>query len=210
MVTLVAAGVALQLVAYWLGFGMSGYLGERLGIAVATAGVLLWLLTGVLRLVEIAGPSEALVLSGRRHVQPDGRVAGYRVIVGGRVLRLPLVEAVERLDLRPMVIEPSLHGVILRGAERASLRCRAIVEIHRDMPYLSNAVERFLGRPREEIAKVAEACLEGAIRGVATALDRADFERDGLKVNDHLRAEAENDLDKLGLAIRSFAVLSVD
>src|SRR5689334_2646402 len=42
----------------------------------------------------ICRPNEILVFSGRRHKLPDGTVSGFKILRGGRGLRLPFLEMV--------------------------------------------------------------------------------------------------------------------
>ena len=46
----------------------------------------------------VCQPNEVLVFSGRAR-EAAGRTVGYRIIKGGRTLRVPLLETVDRMDL---------------------------------------------------------------------------------------------------------------
>ena len=52
------------------------------------------------RLLVICKPNEIVVISGRKHQLADGSHVGYKVLHGGRGFRIPLLEQVNRMDMR--------------------------------------------------------------------------------------------------------------
>ena len=52
----------------------------------------------VAKLMVVGNPGEMLIISGKK--QADGR--GYRVLIGGRTLVIPILEKVSRISLRNM------------------------------------------------------------------------------------------------------------
>ena len=58
----------------------------------------------VQRLIHICPPNAVLIFSGARR-QVDGRAVGYRLVQGGRGLRIPLFERVDRMDLTNMIVD---------------------------------------------------------------------------------------------------------
>src|SRR5262249_38977612 len=63
----------------------------------------------VKNLLFVSAPNEALISSGARRVaelgEGQGKEVGFRVIRGGRGIRVPLLERVDRLDLSNLPIE---------------------------------------------------------------------------------------------------------
>ena len=55
----------------------------------------------VAKLMVVGNPSEMLIISGKR--QRDG--AGYRTLIGGRTLVIPIIEKVARISLRNMQVQ---------------------------------------------------------------------------------------------------------
>ncbi|MGH9777079.1 MAG: hypothetical protein ACRD5I_01585, partial [Candidatus Acidiferrales bacterium] len=49
-------------------------------------------------------PNTVAVLSGRKRKLADGRTVGYRLVPGGAVLRIPLLERVDYLSLNVITI----------------------------------------------------------------------------------------------------------
>ncbi len=105
-------------------------------------------------LLLVSDPSEALILSGGAHAI-EGKTVGYRSIRGGRVVRLPLLESVDRMDLSNIPMDIAVKGAYSKGGIPLNVQGIAHVKIPSHEPRLSNAVERFLGRSRAEIAAVA-------------------------------------------------------
>ena len=66
-------------------------------------------------LLYICGPNEVLVFSGAPRQVENGRQVGYRVVKGGRSVRIPLLETVDRVDLTNMIIEVSVTNAYSRG-----------------------------------------------------------------------------------------------
>src|SRR5687767_9864843 len=126
---------------------------------------ILWI---VGRLIYICPPNEVLIFSGghRTISDEDGRLVGYRVIQGGRGIRLPLFERVDRMDLSNMIIDLRVAGAYSKGGIPLNVQGVANVKISSQKSQLANAIERFLGRPREDIMAVARETLEGNLRGV--------------------------------------------
>src|SRR5262249_6423414 len=63
----------------------------------------------------ICRPNEILVFSGRRHRLPDGTTSGYKILHGGRGLRMPFLESVSRMDMRLFAVEVSVHNAYSKG-----------------------------------------------------------------------------------------------
>ncbi|MCA9692234.1 MAG: hypothetical protein KC636_21730, partial [Myxococcales bacterium] len=121
---------------------------EAIGVL---AGVLaLGLVTIVLVLrnvLYVCQPSEVLIFSGRSR-KAKGEHIGYRVIRGGRALRVPLIETVDRMDLSNMIIEVRVEGAYSRGGIPLNVSGIANIKVPGEEPLLNNTLERFLGCSR--------------------------------------------------------------
>ena len=149
-------------------------------------------------LVYIAGPNEVLIFSGRKTQVGARKFIGYRTIKGGRGFRIPLIETVDRIDLTNMVIDVSVTNAYSKGGIPLKVQGVANVKIAGHEPYLGNAVERFLGRDRRSIIKVAKDTLEGNLRGVLSQLTPEQVHEDKISFAEKLLEEAEHDLSRLG------------
>ena len=84
--------LVVALTAVWLLLNQSLAPGQVL-LGFALSVVLAWFGIWVLsHLLCICGPNEILVISGRRHELADGTSVGYKVLHGGRGLRIPILE----------------------------------------------------------------------------------------------------------------------
>ncbi len=173
-------------------------------------GVTLLVLLVFLKSMLIVGrPDELLIFSGRRYTLPDGQVVGYRVIHGGVVWRVPLLEKVDRMDLGTIPIELTVANAYSKGGIPLALHAIANVKVASKEGIHNNAIERFLGRDPSEIKRVAKESLEGHLRGIIARLTPEEVNEDRLKFADELVREAGDDFDKLGLALDTLKVQSV-
>ena len=171
------------------------------------AGVIL--LVVMVRLMHICQPNEVLIFSGARRRMATGRVLGYQIIKGGRRVRRPLIEVVDRMDLTNMPIELSVTGAYSKGGIPLNVRGIANVKIAGEQPMLDNAIERFLGVDRHRIMAVAKETLEGNLRGVLATLTPEEVNADKIKFAQSLLSEAEDDLRHIGLELDTLKIQDV-
>ena len=161
------------------------------------------------RVLYVCQPSEVLIFSGRRRVAGNGRVAGYRIIRGGRGIRIPLFETVDRMDLTNMIIEVQVANAYSKGGIPLSVQGVANIKVPGEEPLLNNCLERFLGKSREEIMKIARETLEGNLRGVLAGLTPEQVNKDKEEFASKLAEEAEQDLSRLGLVVDTLKIQNV-
>src|SRR5206468_5283350 len=124
--------------------------------AVGVLGALLFIGLIISRIIYICPPNEVLIFSGgHRKIAGEDRIVGYRVVQGGRGLRIPLIEVVDRMDLTNMMIELRVQGAYSKGGIPLNVQGVANVKVSSKTEQLANAVERFLGMTREQIMAVA-------------------------------------------------------
>jgi flotillin len=163
----------------------------------------------VKRLLYICSPNEVLIFSGGQHAAVGGARRGYRIIKGGRAIRVPLFETVDRMDLTNMPIEVSVKSAYSKGGIPLNVHGIANIKIAGEQPVLDNAIERFLGVPRERIMAVAKETLEGNLRGVLATLTPEEVNEDKIKFAQSLLDEAEDDLRRLGVELDTLKVQDV-
>jgi len=159
-------------------------------------------------LLLVSSPSEALILSGGTH-SIEGKTVGYRSIRGGRAVRIPLLEQVDRMDLSNIPMDIAVKGAYSKGGIPLNVQGIAHVKIPGHEPRLSSAVERFLGRSREEIAQVARETLEGNVRGVLAQLTPEQVNQDKTAFANKLVDEAEHDMARIGLVLDTLKIQNV-
>ena len=162
----------------------------------------------VMKLIHICQPNEVLVFSGTTR-RVNGRTVGYRLVQGGRGIRIPLLERVDRLDLTNMVIDVAVQGAYSKGGIPLNVMAVANVKVASEEPTIGNAIERFLGKPRTDIVRVAKETLEGNLRGVLATLTPEEVNQDRVKFAQSLLQEADHDLKKLGLALDTLKIQHV-
>jgi len=168
-----------------------------------------WAIVAVVNnLLYVCQPNEVLVFSGRARTSGDRQV-GYRIIKGGRTLRVPLLEVVDRLDLTNMIIEVSVRGAYSKGGIPLSVHGVANIKLPGDEPLIHNALERHLGKSRQEIMQTARETLEGNLRGVLATLTPEQVNEDKEAFAAKLAEEAEHDLSKIGLYLDTLKIQNV-
>lgn len=160
-------------------------------------------------LLYICEPNEVLIFSGRRRALPDGTQRGYRIIKGGRGWRVPLIERVDRLDLTNMIIEVEVTGAYSKGGIPLNIQGVANIKIAGHEPVLGAAVERLLGKRRDDVSRMAKDVLEGNLRGVLSRLTPEEVNEDKIAFAEKLLEEAEHDLGRLGLALDTLKIQNV-
>ncbi|MAC28058.1 MAG: flotillin [Myxococcales bacterium] len=183
-------------------------LGGPLVAALALALVAL-AVAAIKRLLHVCEPNEVLIFSGRNRTTEDGRKVGYRVVFGGRAYRWPILERVDRMDLSLLSVPMAIRGAYSEGGIPLPLHAVANVKIASDPRLIGNAIERFLGHPRAEIARVAKETLEGHLRGVIATMTPEEVNEDRLKFAERLSEEAGADLRKLGLQLDVLKIQAV-
>ena len=181
-------------------------IGILIGVGILAGFILLIVMV---RLMYICQPNEVLIFSGARRRMADGRVLGYQIIKGGRRVRRPLIEVVDRMDLTNMPIELAVTGAYSKGGIPLNVHGIANVKIAGEQPMLDNAIERFLGIDRRHIMSVAKETLEGNLRGVLATLTPEEVNADKIKFAQSLLNEAEDDLRHIGLELDTLKIQDV-
>ena len=172
----------------------------------AIAAASLWFT--IKNLLYVCQPNEVLVFSGRKK-QHGNLATYYRIVKGGRAIRVPILEVVDRIDLTNMIIEVSVRNAYSKGGIPLNVQGVANIKIPGQMPLLYNALERFLGRSREDIMRVARETLEGNLRGVLAGLTPEEVSRDKEAFATRLLEEAGHDLEKIGLVLDTLNIQNV-
>lgn len=176
------------------------------GVALGLTIALIYL---VRSLIIIGLPNEIVVISGRRRTLEDGREIGYRVMHGGRTLRIPIIEKVSRIDVSTIPIEVAVKNAYSKGGIPLIVQGIANVKVCTREPVSYNAVERLLDKPFNEIMQIAKDTLEGNLRGVLATLTPEEINEDRLKFAQVLIEEADEDLKKLGLELDTLKIQNV-
>ncbi len=175
-----------------------------LGLAATAMGV--WFLRSFL---VIASPNEVVILSGRKWQTKDGQEVGFRVLTGGRALRIPIVETVKRMDVTTMPVPVEVHKAYSKGGTPINLQAIANIKISSNPQVVGNAIERFLDHKPDEIVRVARETLEGNLRGVVATMTPEQVNEDRLKFAERIASDVSSDLAKLGLQLDTLKIQNV-
>ena len=160
-------------------------------------------------LIYICGPNECLIFAGGGGAMLAGRRMGYRIIKGGRGIRVPMLERVARLDLTNMIIDLRVTGAYSKGGIPLIVEGVANMKIAGEEPVIHNAIERFMGKDRAEVMRIAKDTLEGNLRGVLATLTPEEVNEDKIAFSRSLLEESSDDLARLGLALDTLQVQNI-
>ena len=177
------------------------------GIALALA--VFFVILIVRSLIVICPPNRVAVISGRKRTLSDGRSVGYRILKGGRTLRIPLIERVAWMDLNTIPLEVSVTNAYSRGAIPLNVMGIANVKVSSGEGLLENAAERFLHVDHSTIGRIAKETLEANLRGVLATMSPEEVNEDRLKFSQQLIDEADDDIKTLGLELDVLKIQNV-
>ena len=184
------------------------------------AAIQIWSIVGIVAIaviiifvkanLHICQPNELLIFSGRQRKLKDGTKVGYRVIKGGRGLKIPIVESVSRMNLNTIPIEIDLKGALSNGLIPIDIEAMANVKIAgSEKEGVYNALERFVGRNLGEISQVARTTIEGSLRGVLATLSPEEANNKRLEFADKVSEQSRIDLERLGLVLDTFKIKQI-
>jgi flotillin len=161
-------------------------------------------------LIVIVPPNMAAVLTGRNRKLPSGDMVGYRSVIGGRTLRVPIIETVQYTSLETFPIEISVTNAFSKGNIPLNIEAIANVKIASEPETVfNNAVERILGKTEEEIVSMAKDTLMGNLRGVLATLTPEAVNEDRLGFAAALAEDAGEDLAALGFHLDVLKIQNV-
>ena len=129
--------------------------GPAIGAAVV-AGALFALIATIRALIVIVPPNAAAIITGRSRALSDGKGVGYRAVIGGRTMRVPLIEQVSYMHLSTIPIELMVANAFSKGGIPLSVQAVANVKVASEPETtFNNGVERLLGKGIDEIEELA-------------------------------------------------------
>jgi flotillin len=170
--------------------------------------VLMMFMSFIKSLIWVCRPNQILIFSGRKH-NVDGATVGFRVSHAGLSFRMPIIETVSTMDVSLIPLELSISNAYSKGNIPLNVHAIANFKISSNPKIVINAIERFLGRSKDEIARVVKETLEGSLRGVLATLTPEQVNEDKLKFAESLSDEVEDDLEKLGLHLDTLKIQHV-
>ena len=177
-------------------FGNVLLLAGLVGIAIVVVGYMLALLA----FLKKAGPNEVIVVSGR------GRV---KFITGGAGMVTPLFHTWNSLSLEVMTLDVTTPEVYTSQGVPILVDGVAQIKIKKDEASLHAAAERFLGKPAQEIAKIALETVQGHLRAILGTLSVEDIYKNRDQFAQKVQEISAGDLANMGLGIDSFTIRDI-
>jgi flotillin len=172
----------------------------------AIAFAVIVLIATIKRLIVIV-PSNRLALIMGRSSKVEGRTAGFKVLKGGRTLRIPFIEDVHWLPLHTMQIMIDVKEAPSKGYIPLNVKAVANVKIaSAPEEVLYAASERLLGLTEEQINRLAEETLTANLRGVLSTMTPEEVNEDRDKFATEILSEAEKDLQKMGFHLDTLKI----
>lgn len=179
-------------------------------LAVALLVVIVVAVATIRALIVIVPPNRAAVLTGRERKLLSGDKVGYRSVIGGRTLRVPIIETVQHMSLETFPVEISVTNAFSKGNIPLNIEAIAAVKIaSQPETVFNNAVERLLGKTEDEIWSLAKDTLMGNLRGVLATLTPEEVNEDRLGFARALLEDAGEDLAALGFNLDVLKIQNV-
>ncbi len=154
--------------------------------------------------VKVAGANEALVRTG-------GVVGGpsqLKVVRAGRVIVLPLLHKLGRVNLSARQININLSDAVTKQGIKCMVQGVATVKIGGDEESIRNAAERFLDND-QLLDSIVKNVLEGSLRSIVGTLTVEELNYDRQKFQQEVQGAAKADLATSGLSIDNFTIQAI-
>ena len=157
-----------------------------------------------------AQPNEALIFTGRKFrmkvIDEEGRekriVRGWKAIVGGAALRIPVIETVSRISLELInLTDVRVEKAYSKEGVPVTIDAVANVKISSEEDMLGRAIERFLSTSPQQIKQVIKETLEGQLRDIIGVLTVEQLYQERQMFIDKVLAQAGEELSKIGVII---------
>ena len=135
------------------------------GGALAAVVLFFFFVGGLRSLIKVCPPNQVLVVTGTK-TRVAGKSYGFRLQRGGWTFVIPFFQSAQGLELSTIPIDVRVEGVnsangITVGADATACVC---VD-HEDDALLYSAVERLMGKTRDEIQEQIQQTMVGNFRG---------------------------------------------
>lgn len=173
------------------------------GVGLFVVLCVIWLISNF---IVVGNPSELVVISGSQ----GAGGSGYRILIGGRTLRIPILEHIDRISLRNMQVGLEVKAQS-GGGKMIPITVTGVanVKVSSDPDIRGNSIERFLGQPQVVMERVSRETLEGGLRAVIGKMTPEEIVEDRDKFVATVMNEVNDDFRKLGLLIDSVNIQNV-
>jgi flotillin len=170
------------------------------GLAIMAVLFIIGVLT---RLYRIAGPNEALVITGFRGQQ------GTIVKAGGRIV-FPLIEQCRTLSLELMSFDVApQQDLYTKQGVAVTVEAVAQIKVKSDPESIRTAAEQFLNKTPQIREGLIRLVMEGHLRGIIGQLTVEEIVKQPEMVAERMRSTCADDMNKMGLEVISFTIKEV-
>lgn len=182
-----------------------------LGLGIGGFFIILIIYFGIKSLTNYikVAPNEVLVVYGRNYKWPDGTTRGYKLVTGGAVYVIPLLEKFQKLPLDAFQIKHSVKNVPSEQGVRVTVNAVASLKIGRTHDDLEASVTRFLGRSLSDIGNFAQEVIEGGLRGVVATMTVEQLVKERTFFGNKVQEQITNDLSRLGFVLDNFLIQDI-
>lgn len=166
---------------------------------------------------KVAGPNEAFIVTGRKRSrevknpetgQMSTDLSGQKVVMGGGVFVVPLVQKLHVLDLSSRRIMVQIRGAVSGHGVKLNLDGVAIVKVGGNEDSIRAAAQRFLTQ-QTEIETFTQETLAGALRSIVGSLSVEQIIRDRAAFAQRVADESESSLTGQGLVLDTFQIQDI-
>lgn len=163
-------------------------------------------------------PNKAAIIFGRRiqikdPVTGETRQRGFRIVKGGSALLIPLLEAIEYLDLSNRKIDLEVKNIRSINGIQVDVEAVAIVRIGTDELSLETAATQFGDMNKDEtnasIREILNKTLEGHFRTIISTMTPEELYQDRSKFSQEVQRSAGNPLEAMGMKVVDFTIKKV-
>ena len=147
------------------------------------------------------GPNQALIGSG-----------GWKrpkVIVGGRIFVLPILQMVQKLSLEVMTLTVETRKVYTKDGVAVSVDGVAQVKVAAAEEAIRTAAQQFLGKRPEDVAQIALQTMEGHQRSMLGTMSVEEIYQDRDAFARQVREVGGTDMANMGMQIVSFTIRDI-
>jgi flotillin len=170
------------------------------GLAIMAVLFIMGILT---RLYRIAGPNEALVVTGFRGQQG-------RIVKAGGTIVFPLIEQCRILSLELMSFDVApQQDLYTKQGVAVTVEAVAQIKVKSDPESIRTAAEQFLNKTPQIREGLIRLVMEGHLRGIIGQLTVEEIVKQPEMVAERMRSTCADDMNKMGLEVISFTIKEV-
>ena len=159
---------------------------------------------------HVPGPSEVLIITGKKSKSEDGTVLPARIVRGSGTFVIPVIRKVERLSLG---LKESLVENDCVTTQGIALRVRAIIafKVGSDMEFIATAAERFASKKEAmQMETLTGQIFDGHLRSIVGSMTVEAIIRERQTLAEQVLLASKREMAGMGLVVESFQIQGID